>query len=596
MQAKHPQAGTSPAAPSPRGDASALLRDLDADGRFHRDVGIGRIFHPRKISYREAVSENSLHLIVDGTRVSAHVDRFSPLALNAGSARYPIWRVALHNVSGMAKDVVRLLTGSSGKPSCVWVEIDDALVHALSCARAQGRSSVEAVLDRLRTELSAGSAKGVHRVPFNVVDQVVLLLDSPAQPWSVQLEARVRGTLDEGRLRAAVGSALLRHPMARARRIASSPARSRDHWELTGALDVDPFRAIDCADDAALDAARAQLQSQRVPLSTSPPVRIWLARHPDGDVLMLNAHHAATDGFGALRIVRSIARSYAGEADPLPDGDFLAERSLSERRTTASPWVRLRRHLALVERARDLLVPPARLAADQGRDRPGYGIHHVHLDDARTAALRDRRGQGSVNDVLVAALHLAVAAWNARHGAPCRRISVLVPANLRPSQRRDEGVGNFSLPARISTTRRQRSSPGTTLAAVTAQTTRKKRSGMGTALLQGLSSTWMVPLAAKRAVLDAWPALTSRFVDTALLSNLGAVDEPPSFGAGHGDTVQMAFSAPARMPLGLSIGAVTVAGRLHLAFRYRHPQFGPAAARHFAACYAEQLERVAQIA
>ncbi|MCA1702997.1 MAG: hypothetical protein LC808_06880 [Actinobacteria bacterium] len=45
---------------------------------------------------------------------------------------------------------------------------------------------------------------------------------------------------------------------------------------------------------------------------------------------------------------------------------------------------------------------------------------------------------------------------------------------------------------------------------------------------------------------------------------------PPTFGPTAGQRTEVWFSAPARMPLGLSLGAVTAAGRLHLAFRYRH--------------------------
>jgi hypothetical protein len=39
------------------------------------------------------------------------------------------------------------------------------------------------------------------------------------------------------------------------------------------------------------------------------------------------------------------------------------------------------------------------------------------------------------------------------------------------------------------------------------------------------------------------------------------------------------------MPLGLSLGALTAGGRLHLAFRYRHPLFSEAAASRFADYY-----------
>lgn len=579
-------------------DKAGVLQGLDGDGRFYRDNGIGRLLHPGTVSYREAVPENSLHVLVDGDRVSAHIDRFSPVGRTAdGSGAYPLWRVVVHNACAIGKELVRLLGGKGGdgrcEPSCQWVQVDDELVAKLVNGPA-GDSSVGAVLDQLRGELAAGSAEAVRRVPFNVVDQVVLLMDSPAEPWSVHLEARVAGTLDEERLRTAVHSALRRHPMGRARKAEPSPAINRDYWELTRELDVDPLRVVDCADDAALDAARARLQSLQVPLTQSPPLRVWLARHPDGDVVMLNAHHAATDGYGVLRLLRSIARSYTDQPDPVPESDFLADRSLAGRLTGADRSTRLRRYLAVAERLRDLLVAPARLARDAGCEKPGYGIQQRQLDREHTRKLVELEHPGSVNDVLVAALHLTVAAWNAGHNAPCGRISVLVPANLRPSQCREEMVGNFSLPARISTAPRQRTTPTETLAAVTAQSSRKKRTGMGTALLEVLSRTWVLPLRAKKAAVELLPVLNNRFVDTALLTNLGPVQDLPSFGADAGDTTQLSFSAPTRMPLGLSIGAVTVADQLHLTFRYRHPQFGPQAARDFADCYLAQLDQIAE--
>lgn len=168
-------------------------------------------------------------------------------------------------------------------------------------------------------------------VPFNVVDEVVHVLDSDAEPWSIQVEVRTRGSLDEGRLRDALHEALQRHPMARARK--APTGRGDEHqyeWEITAEAEVDPLHVVDCADDDdALGAVRADLQSRGVPLAESPPVRMRLARHPGGDVLMVNANHAAMDGFGTLRFVQSVARSYAGEPDPVPDLDPLEARNVT---------------------------------------------------------------------------------------------------------------------------------------------------------------------------------------------------------------------------------------------------------------------------
>ncbi len=44
------------------------------------------------------------------------------------------------------------------------------------------------------------------------------------------------------------------------------------------------------------------------------------------------------------------------------------------------------------------------------------------------------------------------------------------------------------------------------------------------------------------------------------------------------------------MPLGLTVGALTVAGRLHLSFRYRHRLFSADAVRLFADRYLAELE------
>jgi NRPS condensation-like uncharacterized protein len=431
-------------------------------------------------------------------------------------------------------------------------------------------------------------------VPFSVIDQAIHLLDVPTAPWSIQLEVRVRGQLCEAQLRAAIAEALGRHPMARAAKLPSRLRARIDNWVIAPGTALDPLRVVICPDDEALAATRAALQGMSVPLTESPPLRVILARHRDGDMVMLNVNHAAMDGFGALRVLRSIARAYGGAADPVPALDFEETRNLAGQLETRSLWIRVRRQLELATRLRDLVTPPVRVAGVGAEDEAGYGFVQSRLTVAQTEALVGGSGDASatVNDVLLAAFHLAIADWNAQHGAACRRIGVLVPANLRPKEWREEVVGNFSLPARISTARRHRRTPGTTLRAVAAQTRRKKQVGMGTAFIQLLGQTRLLPLWAKRALVLALPLTGNRLVDTAMLSNLGRLDNVPSFGngPGAGEVEELWFSPPARMPLGLTIGAATVGGRLHLVLRYRHRLFDQAAAARFAEVYLGKLE------
>ena len=95
-------------------DPAALLRELEASGRFRRDTRLGAIFHRGQISLREVSPTHSLHITVGkGNKVSAHVDRYSPLANHQPEqlARYALHRVAAHNVAGIASELARLIPG-----------------------------------------------------------------------------------------------------------------------------------------------------------------------------------------------------------------------------------------------------------------------------------------------------------------------------------------------------------------------------------------------------------------------------------------------------------------------------------------------------
>jgi hypothetical protein len=528
-------AAPDPAAAPPVADPVALLHHLDVSGRFHRDSRLGRVFHAGKVSLRENEPTDSLHVVVEGNRVKAHVDGVSPLATRSeGLGGYSLRRAVAHNLAGMAQDLVWLVRGRLGdhlcELDCEWVSTDADQTH--------------------------------HDHD---------LLDPKASAWSVQMEARVAGRLDEARLRAALGLALGLH-----------------------AFERDPLEVVACDDDDALDAARARLQSMAVAVTASPPLHACLARHADGDVLMLNVNHAAADAFGALHVLHAIARAYAGDAGDDAPLDFLALRDLPVRPASTSPSPALRAGKKADERLRNMLAPPARLAADEPSDHPGYGFHLVSLSAQDTRLAVDPTRPGTSRNVLMAALHLAIDDWNLQHGgAPGRRIAVLVPANLRPQEWRREHIGNFSVTARISTSHRDRADPASALKEITVQTTRNKRNRTGIALIAALQRTGMLELWVKQSVVVLEPAVHNRLVDTAMLCNLGFADQTPSFGPDAGDAVGVWLSIPARSPLNLCIGAVTVAGRLHLTFRYPHSLFSPDAARRFAECYLNQIRLVA---
>lgn len=512
----------------------AFLRHLDVSGAFHRDGRLGRIYHRGMVSLRENVATDSLHVSVDGNHLTAHVDGVSPLAADApGPSRYAVTRVLLHNVFGAAHDLVWLLRGRQGDHSCV-----------LDCEWI---------------------TEGKRRSPA--------LLDAKDATWSVQLEARVAGSLDESRLRAAIAKALA----------------AADDDEIR--LDV-----VECGDDAGVQEARARLQRRQIGLIGRPPMAACLARHAGGDLLMLNVNHAAADAPGALQALGAIARAYAGSADgAAPALDFLACRDLPVRPAPPATSVLARIAKRAVERGRDALARPSRMAADGASDDDGYGFHLVALGGEHTARIAEVERAHPDRNVLMAALQLAIGEWDLARGEPARQVCVLVPTSLRPDEWSPEVVGNFSVTARVSTSRRERSGPASALKAVAQQNARNKRTRTGIALIDGLRRNGLLTLWAKQSLIVLQPLTGNRHVDAAMLCDLGRVDAP-SFGGDDGTIRELWFSVPARSPLTLSLGAATVDGRLHLTIRYPLRTFDAGGARRFAECLLAQVRSVSDLA
>jgi hypothetical protein len=73
-----------------------------------------------------------------------------------------------------------------------------------------------------------------------------------------------------------------------------------------------------------------------------------------------------------------------------------------------------------------------------------------------------------------------------------------------------------------------------------------------------------------------------RFVDTAVLSNLGRIPEPPTLAAEpDSGPLELWFSPPCDPTCSVAIGVATIGQRLSLVARYRYDQFEAGAAKEF---------------
>jgi NRPS condensation-like uncharacterized protein len=429
----------------------------------------------------------------------------------------------------------------------------------------------------------------VQNTPLNLLDELYLTLDRRQEPWVVHVEARVTGRLDPDRLAAALGAAVQHHPIARAR-LAESRSTDRSHrWEILDDLSEVPLHIAACDDDAMLAQARERHFAFTPSLDVAPPFAVLLAHVPDGDAILLNVHHAAADGMGAARLMQSILLAYAHEEDPDPPVDPLAVRDVRGLAGAASAAERMVRARALARHALSRAMPIARVARDGGDERPAYGFELRSFSREETAALVDRRPEGAtVNDVLVAALALAITRWNQEHGRPGGLVAISVPVNLRPSDWRTDVVANFASYVTVSLGPQEQESLPEAIEATRQRTATIKRDGLSGTVIDLLAGPATLTVAARRRLQDLIPLTGDVVVDTASLSNLGVVDELPSLGEA-GPVRGLWLSPPGRMPLGASIGVLTLDGRLHLTLRYRHALFDEDAAKAFVGIYRDVL-------
>ncbi|MEA2310838.1 MAG: hypothetical protein QOE28_806, partial [Solirubrobacteraceae bacterium] len=379
--------------------------------------------------------------------------------------------------------------------------------------------------------------KGVTTAPLNLLDELYLHLDRDDEPWSVQLEAGVEGRLDPERLGRAIVEAARAHPMARARLRRAARTDVRYHWEIADELEAAPLELVACEDDAALAAARERSMSTNPPLDEAPPFATTLAHHPGGDAIMLNLNHAAGDGMSALRLMASILRAYAGEPDPPAPVDALAVRDIGDLVDSRSLAARLSRGPALVEQATRAATSPARIAADGADEaRPGYGFELLKFDAEELRAVVSHRSEGAtVNDVLLGALAVTIRRWNDDHGGDRGRIGITMPVNLRPPEWRTEVLGNFASYVSVPLGADEQGDLPAATAAAAARTRRIKDDGTAGLVIDLLElPTAALPTGLKRRFQDLITLTGDRFVDTAVLSNLGRLDPVPELDADAG--------------------------------------------------------------
>jgi NRPS condensation-like uncharacterized protein len=431
------------------------------------------------------------------------------------------------------------------------------------------------------------------RTPLNVVDQFILDLDQEPEPWSVHCEVRVRGRLDGERVAAAALAAAARHPIARARLASFRQSDQRYFWEIAEQVEHLPLEILECPDDTGVEEARARLLSLRVGLESAPPFALILAHHPGGDSLIMNLHHAAGDGMSSYRLMTSICRAYAGIDDPVPDVDPMVIRDLREHASARSVKDRVMRLRGLGERVSESLSegPAARVAVQGGRaGAEGFRFHLLRFGPEETREVMARRCKpATVNDLLVAALGIAVRRFNDVRGLAPARVSVMMPVNLRPAEWSQEIVSNIVSFVSVSVPLGEQTDLSTAQLTVAERTRVLKDQHQSGTMVDILGMLGIWPVGVRHLATQAGRPMSNQVLDTVVLSNLGRLNAPLDFRNDAGTAAEIWFSPPGHMPLGTAIGAATMNGELFLTIRYCEAQYDPAGAAAFADTWRDVL-------
>ncbi|HSX66841.1 condensation domain-containing protein [Nocardioides sp.] len=427
----------------------------------------------------------------------------------------------------------------------------------------------------------------VSSTAVNSLDEVFINLASRAL-MSVHLEVRVTGQIDVDRLAGAIRSALSIHPMARARLAPTSWSARRLQWEIPAHAD---HVAVSVTDEP-IDVVRSRLLSRQPDLYVSPAFLPVVVRHPEGDHLVLNLHHAIFDGMSALRLLRSIAHAYAGELDQPGGPELEIARDL-----TSLVGARSMKDLAprAAKVGRDVL-DRARLTrvAEDGGD-PGdasFAVTTLRLAPDETEAVLRRRPTGAtVNDIVLAAHTLSILRWNRAHGARLGdRVSTMMPVNLRPTEWATEVVSNFASYLAIMIPTSVPDDLTTATAMVREHTAPAKENGAAGWVVDLLEPGNIVPAIARKAFAGLLPLVEKHFIETTVLSNVGRV-ELPAFGDA-GEVQEVWFTPPGMAVSGLmpiAVGVVGVGRELFIAFRTDRRVVSDAAAAEFAELFRATL-------
>jgi hypothetical protein len=430
----------------------------------------------------------------------------------------------------------------------------------------------------------------------------------PAHPMTHSVTLRCSGPLNHAAFRAALASAVERHPLLRARIEGrrTGPAR----WVRA------PAGPPACDIAGAHEPLRCP-ESEDIDLERENGLRTWVRDGNGGALIRLQFHHACCDGVGATGFIEDLLVGYdhlvggrPGDPpfQPLHPGllprraDFGMSRLGRVLRLPLDFWsVVIGYLLFIVPRPTPAAAPhePTLEAAELALV-PEPIVHTFSTADTGRLLAAARVARATVNDVLLRDFFLGLAAWNWQHEPALHRqlVRVMVAFDLRTAADALLPAANVVGMVNLDRMLRRRRPRGRAalLRSVRLEMLYQK------ALRFGIAANRIT--ATIGAVLRVWPGLfdtlygVHRCMTTAVVSNWGRlfVRSPLARGDGRlvaGGLVVESVEAvsPQRINSGLGFAISTYAGRLSLVLNYDRRRFARADAAALVQTIVREIER-----
>jgi hypothetical protein len=281
--------------------------------------------------------------------------------------------------------------------------------------------------------------------PLRGYESFALLDETPQYPMTFVIELQLSGELHREALESAYRDTLALHPLLTAR-----VERSRWHASRWVPAESPPPLNWTAAHDPPLQ------DPGPIDIAAEPGVRLWALADPRSPRLLLQFHHAATDGLGSLQFIGDLLARYGrltarpGEAIPEPAPvhiDRLHERetlwptpafrSRFLRRSLRRAWEQWRQRPCQVAGRRDNW--PLQAAP--------YPAYHTRvLDAGQVLALKSQAAGrlATLSDLATLAYWRTLRDWSERHARcdPRHVWRLSVPVSLRLPQHDDSPAAN----------------------------------------------------------------------------------------------------------------------------------------------------------